>query len=287
METNPSVKDIKKLQLFFIKKRKDLTLGIFWYSEAEIVSLEPDVVKDLIEEIAKSEDVAGMSDLQIKENSIFFNSRGYGCYGTHFECPGEELFRILFELYDGALIAFEHVHPCQGQGYHFNALWVKPEGMVDWDDNTTFYQNRQMMAEQGDLIDEECFVIWEGSFDNANLWHIDLSSLEGAEKKNLAALFALVQKAKTDGFDNWIKREGNYRDDNYITFDLVCDLMDKYWDESGDNELAPFDDIEWYMKDWIKWTTDFSDDIEFEMPDNFPELQTTESHVRFDDLLNE
>ncbi|AKE65600.1 hypothetical protein MYAER_3262 [Microcystis aeruginosa NIES-2549] len=45
-------------------------MGIFGNSEAEIVSLEPDFVKDIIEEIAKREGVADVRDLQIKESPI-------------------------------------------------------------------------------------------------------------------------------------------------------------------------------------------------------------------------
>ena len=255
-------------------------MGVFWNSEAQVISQEPEIIKALIEEISKEEfehegslaEPTTVYDLKIEGNSIFFNSRGYGCYGTDFEDVSPQLFEKLFERYQGALVAFEHVHPCQSQGYHFNSYWAKPVGDVDWEDNTTYWIYRRMVTEETEVD--------EGLFDWGDSWYITLDSLE-TNPKELPMLYALVQKAKAEGFDAWGHGEiGNvFSEKNFISYDIVCDLIDNYWDEEeeedNENMYSPFDDIESEMAEWVKEDLlDISEisggDVEFEMPEDFP-----------------
>lgn len=264
--SNKSYEIIRILMVEMIWQTR--TVSVFWKSEAEIVSQEPEVIKTLIEEIIKNEDVARVCDLEIKGNSIFFNSGGYGCYGTYFEDEApSELFEKLFERYDDALFAFEHVHPCQGQGYHFNSQWAKPEGEVDWDDETTYAIYRRMVAKETELD--------EGEFDYGHCWHIELDTLERRYRQYMPMLYALVQKAKAEGFDDWGNGEIGWLDaTDFISYDIVCDLVDKYWDEkaeNGESIYSPFDDIDRHMAHWVIMAH-YSFECEFEMPDDFPLL---------------
>jgi hypothetical protein len=255
-----------------------MTMGVFWQSEAEVISQEPEIVKALIEEISNEEfehlglpsKPTSVFDLRIDDGSIFFNSHGYGYYGTNFENEASpQLFEKLFERYHGALFAFEHVHPCQSQGYHFNSQWAKPEGDLDWEDDTTYWIYRRMVTQETELD--------EGEFDIADCWHITLNELE-AKQKNMPMLYALIQKAKAEGFDAWGDGEiGNIEVKDFISDDIVSSLIDEYWDEAEENQenmYSPFDDIERHMTEWVKPPSDFLD-AEFEMPDDFPELRTT------------
>lgn len=245
-------------------------MGISWYSEAELVSLEPKVVASLIEEIIEDEDVtAEVCDLEIKGNSVFFNSKGYGCYGTNIEDETTvQLFEKLFERYEKALIAFEHVHPCQSQGYHFNAMWTKPDGAVDWEDETTYKVSRRMVSEQTDIDD--------GEFDVVDTWHICLDNME-KNREQIPMLYALVQKAKVEGFSNWGNGQiGNVKQTNFISYDILWELLNKYWNdevENGDTIYSPSYDAERDMAEWVK-APDYNTDAEFELPGDFPELQT-------------
>ena len=57
-------------------------MGVYWCSYAEVVSTEPEVIKELIEK-AKTlceTKITSIYDLTIDGNSVLFNSRGYGCY---------------------------------------------------------------------------------------------------------------------------------------------------------------------------------------------------------------
>lgn len=252
-------------------------MGVTWHSEAEIVSLEPDAVKDIIEKIVEKENVTEVYDLKIKGNSIFFHSFNYGYYSADFGNGETLLFEKVFEQYNGALIAFEYVVYCVDHSYMFNSVWVKPEGNVDWEDEETFHKCLCCVEEEGELTHNDSFNTEEDIFDYSWRWNISLASLK-AVKKQLPALFALVQAAEADGFDGWMRLEND--SNNYVTYDVVCTLMDEYWDESGDNELAPFDDIKWDMIRWVKDTEIGMEDLQFELPDNFPKLQTQPSNIR-------
>ncbi|MDJ0518027.1 MAG: hypothetical protein QNJ74_17855 [Trichodesmium sp. MO_231.B1] len=51
-------------------------MGVFWFSNAEIVTTKQQTVKKLIEQIVQEEDVTSVYDLEIIKKSIFFNSGG-------------------------------------------------------------------------------------------------------------------------------------------------------------------------------------------------------------------
>ena len=80
-------------------------MGGYWYSQAEVVTTEPEIVKELILQIANEERTSPVRNLEIKGNSIFFDSDGYGCFGVKREIladGGVLLFQILFQKYRDA-----------------------------------------------------------------------------------------------------------------------------------------------------------------------------------------
>jgi hypothetical protein len=249
-------------------------MGVFWESFAEVVSQEPESIKLLIEAISEEKfkhpdyaditlQTTGCYKLTVKDNSVFFTSSGYGCFGNNLVDDGSaQLFEKLFERYTGALIAFEHVHPCQNQGYHFNSLWSKPEGDVDWDDDETFFITRRMVCE-GSEIDE-------GDFDNADCWYTSLELLED-QKKDVPHLYNLIQKAKEEGFEAWGQGTIGYVDDveNFISTDILYEIIDQYCTDDDESEVG--NDQIFLMINWIQYPDDI--DAQFEMPENFPELQ--------------
>ena len=101
-------------------------MGVSWHSHAEVISLEPEKIKQLIEEIDNDDnyDTSLIRDLRIEDNSVFFNSGSYGCYGYD-EGDRDLLFQKLLEKYEGAIACFEYVQPCQSQGYYFTTSWIK------------------------------------------------------------------------------------------------------------------------------------------------------------------
>jgi len=263
-------------------------MGTCWTSYAEVVSLEPERIKALVRQMSRDtkidgdtgelEDVTCCGNVEIIGNSVFFFSWGYGCYGTDIDEQPDaiQLFEKLFERYSGALIAFEHVHPMQEQGYHFNTLWAKPEGEVDWDNEEAFYRHTRAVCEGSsmDSIDH--------MFDIVDCWYIDVDSLD---KEVVPNLYKVIQRAKEEGFEDWEKGETSdyfsdviYDDDenDYISTDIIDSICEQYWDERGDDdqEIAYFakDEIQILMADWIH---EPMDDIPFEleMPTDFPDLQ--------------
>lgn len=108
-------------------------MGIFRYSRAEVISLEPEKIKKLIEEICTDDDysTAPVYDLRIEDNSVFFNSKGYGCYGSD-EGYLDLLFEILTEKYkvvraqsEFGIACFEYVTPCQDLDYLFAIIYIQ------------------------------------------------------------------------------------------------------------------------------------------------------------------
>jgi uncharacterized protein YjbI with pentapeptide repeats len=248
------------------KRRKYLNRYFgYWMSEVEIVTLEPEVIKKLIEKISKSGGIPTVQDLEIRDNSIFFNSMNDGCYGYD-DRTSPELFKILFELYDGPLIAREWVSPREDQGYHFTCKWVKPKGQVNWDDENTYWIHRNMVTKNIDLVDR-C------GFHKEDLWLIHDQS---RFLDNMPKLSALVQKAVAAGFDDWFDdwKRIDYYDDlsedgtrKYISYDTVLTLLDLYWDEEIGDEEDIYDEIEKDMAEWVGEIIDDNDDYcSFDMP---------------------
>jgi hypothetical protein len=249
-------------------------MGVFWESFAEVVSQEPESIKLLIEAISEEKfkhpdyadttlQTTGCYKLTVKDNSVFFTSSGYGCFGNNLVDDGSaQLFEKLFERYTGALIAFEHVHPCQNQGYHFNSLWSKPEGDVDWNDEETFFIFRRMVCEGSELD--------ETDFDVGDCWYTSLELLEG-QKENAPHLYNFIQKAKEEGFEAWGQGAiGDADEENFISTDILYEILDQYCTDD-DQLFLITDDQTFLMIDWIQYPDDI--DAQFEMPENFPDLQ--------------
>ena len=73
-------------------------MGAGWWSKAEVVTTEPEKVKELILQITNEGDTTGVYNIEIKGNSIFFDSDGYGRYGIEWE-------EGFFDTYDSLLFA--------------------------------------------------------------------------------------------------------------------------------------------------------------------------------------
>ena len=261
-------------------------MGTSWMSYAEVVSLEPDLIKALVKEMSRDCTIEGdtgelegviCSNVEIIGNSVFFFSWGYGYYGTDIGERDDviQLFEKLFERYSGALIAFEHVHPMQEQGYHFNTLWAKAEGEVDWGNEETFFRTTRAVCE-GSSIDSI-----EYTFNNSDCWYIDVDLLEEEVVPNL---YKVIQRAKEEGFEDWEKgATSDYfsqviddDENDYISTDIIDSIIEQYWRECGDDDeelaFSATDEIQTLMADWIH---EPMDDIPFElkMPTDFPDLQ--------------
>ncbi|BAU15160.1 hypothetical protein LEP3755_57170 [Leptolyngbya sp. NIES-3755] len=249
-------------------------MGVFWFSSAEIVTTEPQELKALIEQITTetfSDDldaqVTPVHDLRIEKNSLFFHSAGCGCYGVEWENPCSLLFEKLFERFEGALLCFESVSPCQSQGYYFSSIWAKPEGEVDWDDSETCHKYCHVLLEDGDPSEQAD----EGEFDHADIWCIDLERLE-RNKEQLPCLYTAFLKAKQDNFEDWahVPYPNDDTETQVISYEVACKLAELY----DDDELAVLDDCHKDMTEAIK-ITDWLDilDLEFEFPEDFPTFQ--------------
>ena len=246
-------------------------MGVHWRSYAGVISTEPEVIKQLIEEAA-TEDVTNVYDLTIDGNCILFHSDGYGCYGTDFEDVHVMLFEFLFENYDKALVCFEMVKPCQSQGYCFNASWAKPYGEVDWDDDETFYIHRRVHLEDPD---ED-----EGEFDIADIWFLPFEHLESS-RETMPNLMKLVNLAKKTGFTDWATDPTGYNSEPGILMETIWEIGD-YLEaelEEYDGNLVSEADFE-AEQDRLEFLADIEIDnaefeLPFELPENFYELITT------------
>jgi hypothetical protein len=267
-------------------------MGVSWYSQAEVVTTEPETVKELILQIADEEKTVPICNLEIKGNSIFFDSDGYGCFGVeHKNHYDSLLFERLFEEYKGALICFEAVSPCQQQRYFFTSTWIKPEGVVNWDEDymddwddeedeedeedennedededgktKTFYKTSRVLWIEGDGSNPP----YEGNFNNADIWWITFDYLE-KNQEDMPNLYAAYIKAKAKRFDNWIipwnREQGISYEIAQEIGELYSDVVDVILEECLEN-----------MRKWNSYPIDADcADIEFELPKNFPKLSS-------------
>lgn len=239
-------------------------MGVSWYSQAEVVTIEPEKVKELILQIANEEDTSPVCNLEIQGNSIFFDSDGYGCFGVEWENYADNLlFERLFEQYTGALICFEAVSQCQQQGYFFTSTWIKPESEVDWDDEETFYKHSRVLWMQGDISE----MPDEGNFNEADIWQISFDYLE-KNQDNMPNLYAAYLKTQYEAFDNWaISGDGN----KAISYEVAQKIGELY----SDDEDAVLEDCLENMRQWNSYPIDAENAcLEFELPENFPKLSS-------------
>lgn len=243
-------------------------MGRHWCSYAEVVSTEPEIIKQLIEKAKTLYDtqLTSIYDLTIDENSVLFNSRGYGCYGTDFEDIHTMLFEFLFKNYNRALVCFEVVEPCQSQGYLFTANWAKPDGKVDWDDESTFGIFRRVYFEDKDEDESE--------FNIAEFWFSTLSV-----ESYMPNLQKLVNLAIETGFTDWATDP--YEDSNLEPGILVetiweiCDYLETELEEY-DKNLGSHAHGE--IKEYFLWLAseieidNVTDNAEFELPEDFLKL---------------
>lgn len=249
-------------------------MGVSWHSHAEVISLEPEKIKQLIEEIDRDEDydTSSVNDLKIEDNSVFFNSGGYGGYGYNEEY-GDLLFEQLLERYEGAIACFEYAEPCQSQGYYFTTSWIKSEGDVDWDNEENCLIHKQALIIDEYILDddekerlqkEESGWDWFESeefldFQWAWIWSIAVESLL-KQKNKMPSLYFIYQKCgnneakiTTSLLYSWCGDEQISEEELYLAI-KECQLdclhtIQNFWDT-------------------------ILNDFEGELPDNFPSFKT-------------
>ncbi|MGI0483550.1 hypothetical protein ACN4EE_22555 [Geminocystis sp. CENA526] len=250
-------------------------MGVSWYSHAEVISLEAEKIKQLIEEIDRNNDydTSYVRDLRIEDNSVFFNSGGYGCYGYDPRYCRDYLFEILLERYKGAIACFEYVKPCQSQYYYFTTSFIKSEGEVDWDDEENCLVHKQALIIDEDILDddekemlnrEESGRDWFESeeffdFQWAWIWSIAVESLF-EQKHKMPSLYSIYQKCgnneakiTTSLLYSWCGDEQISEEELYLAIN-ECQLdclhtIQNFWDT-------------------------ILNDFEGELPDNFPSFKT-------------
>jgi hypothetical protein len=255
-------------------------MGKTWDSEAEVISLEPEKIKQLIEEIIDEDKksnhfrISSVHDLRIEDNSVFFNSGGYGCYGYDaYYNIRDYLFEILLERYEGAIACFEYVQPCQSQYYYFTTGFIKSEGKVDWDDEKNCLVHKQALIINENILDddekemlnrEELGDDWFQSeeffdFQWASVWSINIDSLL-KQKDKMPSLYSVYQKC------------GN--NEAKITTSLLYSWCDDEQISEDELYLA----IEEFKLDCLHTIQNFWDtilnDFEGELPDDFPSFKT-------------
>lgn len=245
-------------------------MGAYWCSQAELVTTEPKIVKNLILQIASKKETTSVHNLEIKGNSIFFDSDGYGCFGVEWENYGKGLlFKKLFEKYTGALICFEAVNQYQDLGYLFSSIWIKPEGEFNWDDDEeidetteTFYKKTRVLWIEGDVSEQPC----EGRFDEADIWYITFDYLE-QNKEDMPNLYAAYRKAKAEGFDDW---PISFIDKKKV---ISCEITQQIGELCSDNQDAVIEEFLENMRQLNSYQIDAEyADFEFKLPENFLKL---------------
>ncbi len=248
-------------------------MGVSWHSHAEVISLEPEKIKQLIEEIDRDDDydTSSVNDLRIEDNSVFFNSGGYGCYGYD-EGVGDLLFKILLEKYEGAIACFEYVLPCQSQDYNFAITYIQSEteqsshfigfsirdnildSDYDMDDENHEYDFWGDL--QVDLNDSSTrFTHKEGY-----IWVIDTNWLENDPL--LVSLNSIYKK--------WGKNKRNI---------ITRSLIRSWWDDdaiSDDEYDSAIEEFELYcVEEYLKYHANHKlEDYGSELPNNFPRFKT-------------
>lgn len=242
-------------------------MGVSWYSQGEVVTTQPEIVRELILQIAHEEGTTLVRDIEIKGNSIFFNSDGYGCFGVEWENYNDALlFERLFEEYTGALICFEAVSPCQQQGYFFSSTWIKPEGTVNWDDEMdeetqTFSKYSRILWAEGNVSEAPN----EYNFNIADIWYITFNYLDN-NKEVMPTLYAAYLKAKADGFDDW---PISWNDKEKVISYEVAQTIAEIYSANQDDVL---EECLENMRLFNSYPIDANRDFDFELPENFPNL---------------
>lgn len=237
-------------------------MGVFWFSQAEVVTTKPQTVKKLIEKITQEESVAPVHKLEVKNKSIFFHSNGDGCYGVGWETHQDLLFEKLFERFTEPLVCFEYVIPCQSQRYYFSSRWVKLEGEFDRTDYTSYDKYNYLLLTIGEPSEQPK----DGLFDDSSIWYIEIQELKQLKNK-LPNLYKAYSKAKKEGFKKWIKMPDKTL---VINYEIACELAESY----GYDDL--FEDCEKHIEEYIKKTAFwFLEDCG--LPKRFPKLQLYQS----------
>lgn len=272
-------------------------MGYSFWSKAEVVTTEPEKVKDLILQIVAEGETTSVYNLEIKGNSIFFDSDGYGRYGISEDSSWDDegvLFARLCEEYTGALVCFEAATPCNGYDYYLSTVWMKPEGVLkpksdEYEDDEEY--EYEYKYNEDDVDDEIqtfyriCEVLWWEDLDFSKdcgyyepefkrefneccigLWFIEIDKME-KYKDEMPDLYNAYIKAKADGFDDWIVPV--WCSDKSISYDVAEKIGELY----SDDKECVIQDCFNHMKKYISNQSLFySASPEFELPENFPKL---------------
>ena len=112
-------------------------MGVFWNSEAEILTKDKDLAKEIMTFIKSIDDTFEdykLYDVNISDCSIRFSSKGYGSYET--------LFSDICNKFEFPIFCHERVLPSQGQGYGFFNLCGR------WKNGTILSEPNSNMSEK-------------------------------------------------------------------------------------------------------------------------------------------
>jgi len=158
-------------------------MGVFWNSEAEILTADKDQAKEILMFIESAEVLKDhtLMDVNLCDCSITFSSGGSGDYGS--------LFDEICNVFNFPIFCHERVLPCQGQGYGFFSICGRWEnGVVVASQENVFYDPE----DRGN----------DWMFGSVQYLNIPVNWLSGGNKisnKKRESLNAILQRAIDNG----------------------------------------------------------------------------------------
>lgn len=244
-------------------------MGVTYYSEAVIFTIEPEKIKNLIGQVYDLEPnnhgychlyldsvcaASTLCDLEIIENAITFNSGSYGFFGLDEYCDIEELlFKYLFDNFDGPLVCHESVRDCNNQDVFYSSTWVKQEGEVDYDSGE-FACNHAAGKTLNDDPDLYSYWVWSTRLEDR--W------ITPSAKQ-------LIEAVKAKGFQDWATKEEleeHYNADESITVDTIWKIAEEYEEledlasdavNEAENMMFEFNKFIGHLEDYPEELEDF------------------------------
>ena len=213
-------------------------MGFTHYSEAVIFTTEPEKIRGLIGQIYNLEPnkhgycrlkpdanyaASTLCDLKIEENSITFNSGGYGIFGLDKDWLTNDgelllLFKYLFENFDGSLVCHESIEDCNERDNYYAATWKKDYGKYDVNEDEYEYIYTHIISKTLDYYDLDFsgYLVW--------CTYLGDRLITSASKQ-------LIEAAKAKGFQDWATEEEleeHYNSNESITFDTIWKIGEEF-----------------------------------------------------------
>ena len=158
-------------------------MGVFWNSEAEILTIDKDKAEEILMFIKSDEVLKNhtLMDVNLCDCSITFSSGGYGDYGN--------LFDKICNSFKFPIFCHERVLPCQGQGYGFFSICGR-------------WENGVVVASQVNIFYDPDDKIPDLMFESVQYLNIPVDWLAGGNKisnKKRESLNAILQRAIDNG----------------------------------------------------------------------------------------